>query len=284
MGTGWKHEELETYLANRPITKTRFVVQWPKGPLYTLVGVLDAIEPEDFLLCPADYIVPPALVRLLIEARLNSDANVIMAVDSRAGRGTRVFVDDAGAVLSIGKPPSTEYYSYSSAMMILADGDFSRRCRDGITAGFASVREVLSYGLHSGLRIHAVDVSSYDWYDVDTLPALLGVAEHILASPELMPDGVYVLEGDTLESGNRIDLSTGVQLGQAVKIVGPVFIDRGCVIENNSEIGPYVSLGTDTHVLPDTNLEHCITHGMLIPKGHYRNCIFYDGQEIDVER
>ena len=98
-----------------------------------------------------------------------------------------------------------------------------------------------------GESVHTWTVKK-DWFDVDSISTLLQANRFLLTKEKPATVGIYIPEGDTFETGGKLELESGIQIDSGVTIRGPTFIAMDSVVDTDSEIGPYVSMGQGSKV------------------------------------
>ena len=247
IGVGWKEGEVERHFDNHPERDRIDIVHVPKyerGPLQTLVTALDAVSDEQFLVCPADFIVERGIVSLTTSEHVtnNPPRTASIAVDKSSRTGTSVYVKDTGLVAGLGRAVQDCSESGRSSMVLAVNRRFISYCREALGSGERRVVDALNLAISKGEVIRQVDVTGR-WFDVDDIESLLEVTEYLLrvSTPEI--DGsVFVPAGDTMDIGETITLPSGIVLESGVQIIGPSFIAPGCKIGSHCVIGPVVSL------------------------------------------
>lgn len=144
---------------------------WQQGNATSLWAAMQYLEHEPFLLCMADHVVSPALLRLVLERRVPPS---LLAVDfspseRNAEEGTRVQMDGNGVIRALGKN-LTAWQGIDTGVFLL-DPSVVEAMR-----GFMlqprhryDLSDALNHALDAGCPLHACEVSGYFWQDVDTL-------------------------------------------------------------------------------------------------------------------
>jgi NDP-sugar pyrophosphorylase family protein len=99
----------------------------------------------------------------------------------------------------------------------------------------------------SGNSVHTWKVNK-DWFDVDSISNILQANRTLLAKEIPTTNGIYIPDGDTFETGEKLVLDSGIQISSGVTIRGPTIIARDSTVGPNSEIGPHVSIGQGTEI------------------------------------
>ena len=266
IGVGWKGGEVERHFDNHPERDRIEVVHVPeyeRGPLQTLVTALDAVSDEQFLVCPADFIVEARIVSHTMSEHItdNPPRTASIAVDKSNRTGTSVYVTDAGLVAGLGHAVQDCSESGYSAMVLAVNRRFISYCREALGSGERRVVDALNLAISKGEAIRQVDVTGR-WFDVDDIKSLLEVNEYLLrfSTPEI--DGsVFVPAGDTMDIGETIILPSGIVLESGVQIIGPTFIAPGCKVGSHCVIGPVVSLEMKAMVESNSNVRESLLLG-----------------------
>jgi len=89
------------------------------------------------------------------------------------------------------------------------------------------------------------DIITDYWKDTGTPEDILNANKAILENKKPFFEGEkengVVIQGD-------VCIEKGVLIKQNSKIIGPVIIGKNCIIESNTRIGPYTSIGDNTHL------------------------------------
>ncbi len=266
IGVGWKGTEMERHFDNHPERDRIDIVHVPeyeRGPLQTLVTVLDVVRDEQFIVCPADLFVEEGIVSLTMSEHVtdNPPRAASLAVDKSGRVGAPVYVKDAGLVAGVGRAIQGCSESGRSAMVLAVNRCFIDYCREALGSGERRVVDALNLAIGKGEAICQVDVAGR-WFDVDDIASLLEVNEYLLrfSIPEIN-GSVFVPAGDTMDIGETITLPSGIVLESGVQIIGPSFIAPGCKVGSHCVIGPVVSLEMKTMVKSNSNVRESLLLG-----------------------
>ena len=273
IGVGWKGTEMERHFDNHPERNRIDIVHVPeyeRGPLQTLVTALDAVDDEQFIVCPADLFVEGGIVSLTMSEHVtdNPPRTASIAVDKSGKTGTPVYVKDTGLVAGLGRAVQDCSESGRSAMVLAVNRRFISYCREALGSGERRVVDALNLAISKGEAIRQIDVTGR-WFDVDDVESLLEVNEYLLRVSTLEIDGsVFIPAGDTMDIGETITLPSGIVLESGVQIIGPSFIAPGCTVDSHCVIGPGVSLEMKAMVKSNSNVrESLLLGGAQVRKG-----------------
>ncbi|MHA2426127.1 MAG: hypothetical protein ACXAEF_15170, partial [Candidatus Thorarchaeota archaeon] len=73
--------------------------------------------------------------------------------------------------------------------------------------------------------------------------------------------GIYIPEGDVIETGEKLSLASGITLDKGVTIRGPSSIANDSKIGQNSEIGPFASLSQGIEIQRDCFISDAVLFG-----------------------
>ena len=250
IGIGWKgdsiREYVETHFPNSKISIID-VPYYEIGPLKTLVTSMGTGS-GPILICPGDFVGETGFLQEMIEHYQSvPERQIMLAMDTTKNDGTRFFIDKSGILLDSDKSPSKSLITGRSAMILIAESTFLDLCRKGLEQGKTRILDVLVEFMMRGDSIHTWVVNRV-WFDVDSISEILHANRNLLTKETPATIGVYIPEGDTFETGNRLFLDSGIQIDSGVTIHGPTFIARDTSIDSKSEIGPYVSVGEGTKI------------------------------------
>ena len=185
-----------------------------------------------------------------------------------------------GLISGLGEPVGADQHFGKSAMLVVASSKFLEFCVNGLAEGHRTVASVITDSINHGLEIHPIEVKG-KWFDIDSISELLKANRFFLRNYESdSEDCIYVPENDTMEIGERLELSSGIILQKGVRIIGPTIILQGCEIGENSVIGPYVSLGVNSKVSQGCTIRESIllASSKTSPSVNLSNIVVYDTQ------
>ncbi len=159
--------------------------------------------------------------------------------------GVPVFCDKGNLIDVIEKPenpPSdfavTGIYLYGPKVFFKAFDNIEKSLR-----GEYEISSIHSHFLKNDHKVGYKEITGW-WKDT-------GLANDLLLANRLLLDkmewGSERSEKDDEASVEKIKIGAGCQVGDNVKLVGPVIIAENCVLEN-CEIGPYVTIGSGTEI------------------------------------
>ncbi|ADK15712.1 MULTISPECIES: sugar phosphate nucleotidyltransferase [Clostridium] len=107
--------------------------------------------------------------------------------------------------------------------------------------------------LNKSYKMAAYKYTDY-WIDIGTIKKYIKAHVDILYSNcnKLMKTK------NLTNKSNIIFKNKSVKIHPSVKIIGPVFIGQDCIIEANSQIGPYVVLGNNCHIGSSCNVSKSV--------------------------
>jgi NDP-sugar pyrophosphorylase family protein len=275
VGVGWMGDMIKNHL--EAAIESRYVQvvevpEWKHGPLQTLVSSSKTLSDIPFIVCPADLIVSPENVRRLIDAHTSAKgANVLtLSVDETADDGTHVQLTEDGRLIRIGSSSEAVTNLARSAVLMAVNWTFLQYCSKALGENATKVADAVNLALESGETAGTIHVDAGSWRDLDDIDAYIEANRELLeAMPQDVSGGLYLHPRDTLEIGNLLKSESGPTIGAGTQIMGPVFIARNVEIGSDCQIGPNVSLGTDT-VLAD----QCIV----------RDCMLFGGVRLPTRR
>lgn len=158
--------------------------QYHRGNAVSVLAAREAVGDSPFILSMADHMPSPEIVCGLAERKCGGESGNALAVDFNPAprhveEGTRVSVDEAGRIVSIGKQLQT-WNGIDCGVFRFTPDIF-----DAVAATLAEdeSRDELSQAvtgmIRSGRPLHAHDVSGGFWFDVDTWDDLEAVREII---------------------------------------------------------------------------------------------------------
>jgi NDP-sugar pyrophosphorylase family protein len=287
IGVGWHCELIEKHLLELPFSDRIRVVsalEYERGPLATLVSVLDAAAPERFLLCPADLVVDTGIVSQVISAHNKRIADQIMTVgvDMMAQRGTLVHIGKNGSVAGFDQNVMDYYDTGRSVMMSVLEGTLHEQLSQALEDGHETVSSAVNQMISEGAEVMPVPVSGY-WSDIDSITDVLETNRHLLRNTKASPEGgLFVRAGDTIDGDYNDDPAFQTLIGAGTRIIGPALISSDSAIESGCLVGPSVSLGDRTTVKDDCHIDNAVLFGeALVSRGtRVRSAIIYDRMQL----
>ena len=250
IGLGWKgpliREFVQSYFPDSSITLID-VPDYEIGPLETLVATAGDVK-EPTIICPVDFVAEKGFFQGIIDAHLANPGRLLtIAIDRSRGKGTNLTLNEDGTLLGIEDTGLGNANTGRSAMVLIVEPDFIKACRTGRAQGLTRVREVIANILSQSESIHTRTVST-PWFDLDTISDILVANRDLLSKYTSETSGIYVPEGDVIETGEKLILDSGISLEAGVTIRGPTVIAGSCSIGSESVIGPFVSMSQGTEV------------------------------------
>ncbi|MHA1769384.1 MAG: NTP transferase domain-containing protein [Candidatus Thorarchaeota archaeon] len=279
VAVGWLGERVKTaiedlHIPDVTITEVR---DYEEGPLHTLAGALELTESSQFTVMPVDAWMAPVDLRGL---SMSADSDLTLAVDTRQDCGYPVYIDEKQNIISLGTEVSDRAERGSSAMAFRAGDTFRQKIYDSLGAGENHILPVIS-----GLKRDGGAVRCYlmqeAWFDIDDIPHVLKTNGYVLSHFfSNRRDGIMVPPNDVLETGDEVEVSTGIVLEESVHLKGPVFLAEECRISEGCRIGPNVSLGNGTVVGPQSSIQDSIIFGRSLVEGGLaiQSRIMYDSK------
>lgn len=268
VGLGWLKEEVKDMLSSIDVPAEVTMVDvhdYQRGPLETLVATSNQLQSEEFLVTPVDALVSPDDVAGLMVAH---GEVFTLATDFATSSGSRVFTDDSGTLVGIGKSIKPYSREGGSAMMFMAKAEFLDYCRSALDGGHSRVLDVMNQALQRGVRARAYPMVQR-WFDVDTILDLIQVNSYLLSESLRGPsDHIFVPTGDVMEIGEELRTRTGIHLNRGTHLYGPMLLAPGCVVGADAKIGPDVFLDENTRVGSGCHLKRLVASGeSTIPDG-----------------
>lgn len=261
VGLGWKREYVRSLISEEMRHHSTNLVDVPNyahGPLETLIKTSAETKSERLLVGPADALLAPSDIAGLVSSH---DAELTLAVDCNSDEGTIVYLDDDGYLAGIGSPMRSHSSMCRSAMLLVAEPQFLKRCRAAAASGESHIVPVINEMAQEGslVRIHRIRGKSLD---VDHIEDIIKANSHLLrTSKPYFQGSIFIPEGDTMEIGDSIVTDGGMALAKGVHLCGPSLLSSGCRLENGVEIGPDAYLGPNTAVGRDSRLVRTVSFG-----------------------
>ncbi len=253
IGLGWKGPLVRDYVQSHFPESSINLINVPDyeiGPLETLVAAAGDVN-EPTIICPVDLVAERGFFQEIVDAHISSSGRLLtIAIDLSRGKGTNLTINEDGTLLGIEDTGMDNATPGRSAMVLIVEPDFIKACRTGRAQGLTSVREVIANALLQGEPIHTRTVST-PWFDLDTISDILDANRVLLSKYTSETRGIYIPEGDVIETGEKLVLNSGISIEPGVTIRGPSIIAGGCTIGSESEIGPFVSMGQGAEVQED---------------------------------
>ncbi|MHA1906178.1 MAG: NTP transferase domain-containing protein [Candidatus Thorarchaeota archaeon] len=272
IGVGWNSSVIRDYVETHFPDSHINIINVPDyeiGPLETLVTAVGDVN-EPTIICPVDFVAETGFFQEMINTHLSESGRILtIAMDTSKGKGTALSATDSGKLLGINDNHLESAITGQSAMVLIAEPSFIDACRSGRDHGRTRVKEIISDTLTKGDTIQTWNVDKI-WFDLDMISDVLQ-ANRTLLSKEI-PDirGIYVPEGDTIETGEKLSLDSGIQLDKGVTICGPSTIASNSIIGPDSEIGPFVSVGQGIEVQGGCFISDAILFGRTIVSSNTR--------------
>ena len=250
IGLGWKGPLVREFVQSHFPDSSINLIDAPDyeiGPLETLVVAAGDVKGPT-IICPVDFVAEKGFFQEIVDAHKSSSGRLLtIAIDGSRGKGTNLTINEDGTLLGIGDTGMDNANTGRSAMVLIVEPDFIKACRTGRAQGLTRVREVIANVLLQGEPIHTRTVST-PWFDLDTISDILDANRALLSKYTSETRGIYIPEGDVIETGEKLTLNSGISLEAGVTIRGPSVIAGGCSIGSESVIGPYVSMSQGTEV------------------------------------
>jgi mannose-1-phosphate guanylyltransferase len=176
-------------------------------------------------------------------------ATMVLREDPQAEQWSPVEVDATGRVVSLrGQRTGLTPVGPISALMFTGIHLLEPALLDRLPEGVSDViGDAYVPALLAGQRIHSLTMNGY-FAEHSTPERYLEGNLALLARPELVPHPPGALVG--------VDPSARVAAG--ARIVGPVRIGAGAVVEDGATVGPLVSLGAGARVRPGAVIERSV--------------------------
>nr|MDO8135794.1 NDP-sugar synthase [Candidatus Njordarchaeum guaymaensis] len=229
--------------------------KYDAGPLYSLLASEKLVN-DDFLLAPVDLMLKHQIISKLLQSHTQrGTVNIaISELSSQGHQGTRVAYykglrSNGGPVLQFLEPEMIREKNRNSVKTILGSAIGVIICpREVFKYGHIAARNGSSRVIDALNRYIAdrgegryMKVSSKDyWFDVDTIQTLLEANSFILKNSMVDEETGRFFAANTesqFENKPRSDYDSF-----SARVLGPSIIGRGCVIGEESRIGPYVSI------------------------------------------
>jgi NDP-sugar pyrophosphorylase family protein len=266
VGCGWLADEIIAQIgkieSDNSISCVR-VPNYQRGPLQTLVTLLEMVEDDTFLACPADYLVDSSLVSsFLTMCGQMKEASLCLAVDMERNTGAKVYIREDKSLFHIGNlsqlPNDSLQVIGRSAMLLAGSTETKVEFQRLLEGGMSSVRAALNEIASTRSVIYPVPVHGF-WKDIDDANDVLSVTAKIIDEADSGSDAILVKSGDTIEFGESLTLPSGIAVEDNVQLIGPVFIESSG-IGSGSIIGPNVSIGKGTIVPSDCHIDDSILY------------------------
>jgi NDP-sugar pyrophosphorylase family protein len=286
VAVGWKGLMIEEFVSKCDIdVKLVQVPDYEIGPLKTFLAAIETFD-GDFLLSPVDALIEPGtLIGIISQNKeIATPDDVVLAVGSTSKTGTPVELDDMDRITAIGFAEPDETKTTRSAMILLANTKIKELCKSSLNKGKNLVVHVLEKIIADYGSIHSFQVVQ-PWFDVDTLPDILAVNQHLLHRGGFQEtDSVFVPQGDTIEVGDALSLKS-ITIGKGTLLQGPVLIGSNCSIGEHCRIGPNVTISSNCLLS-----EHCEASDAVIfgeaeipPRSRIYNSIIYRSNQYNAE-
>ncbi|NHJ12502.1 MAG: NDP-sugar synthase [Candidatus Thorarchaeota archaeon] len=270
VGCGWLADEIIDLIGEMESDNSLSYARVPNyqtGPLQTLVTLLEMVEEDTFLACPADYLVDSSLVSSFLSmSRQMKEASLCLAVDTEVGTGSNVYVREDKSLFHIGDqgqlPNDSLQVMGRSAMLLSGKTETKVEFRKLLEGGMSSVRAALNEIASTRSDVYPVPVHGF-WKDIDNANDVISVIAKVIDETEPRSDAILVKSGDVIEFGDSLTLASGITIGGNVHLIGPTFIEES-KIGSGSTIGPNVSIGKGTIVPSDCYIDNSILY--LHPK------------------
>ncbi len=287
VGVGWLAEQIETHLKDFRFEKkihVAHVENYEIGPLRTFATTLQRCSASRLLVCPGDLLADAEVITSFLESEKKARALVNIAIDTAASRGTKIYGDDDGKVVSFTSSDAGRYLG-RSAMLLGVDMEFLDYVLDCLQRGHTTVVHAIEHAISQGEEVQGVPIQG-DWFDIDGPTPLLRCMKHLLDITKTAERAdIFLTRGDVFEVGQHIEFPSGTVIEKDVTLKGPLYIGKRCHISTGSRIGPYVDLEDDTRLGSDVRLTECLAFNNAdVGDGTHREQAIICGKEAIRDR
>lgn len=227
--------------------------EYIKGPIFSFLSTIDELPEEDFILCPADCLVSPYTIKKLLERAKNKTPLVVC---TQAKKGSTVYIGDNIELKGIVTPVKKWKRTAKSMGIMYATSKFLEYVEKAVKKGKTKITDAVNIAIKEGMEIKTICVRDKNWFDVDNVSTLLEANKHYLKN--------------VLHIDRRWNVPD-------VKIIPPVLLGDEVFIQENCEIGPYVSIGKKVQIGAKCKLKNTIVlkKSKIPPETLLFNGVFY---------
>lgn len=227
--------------------------QYTKGPIFSFLSTINELLGEDFILCPADCLVSPHTIKKLLEDAKNKTTLVAC---EHTKKGASIFIGNDLEVKGLITPVKKWTRTAKSMGIMYVTSEFLKYVEKAVEKGKTKITDAINIAIKEGMEIKAIYVRDQNWFDIDNISILLEANKHYL------------------EKLLHIDRKWGIP---DVKIFHPVLLGDEVHIEENCEIGPYVSIDKKVQIGEKCKLKNAIVlkESKIPPRSILFDGIFY---------
>lgn len=222
----------------------------PQGIAHVVKCAEDFIGDDPFMFFLSDNIILGNLPEMVSQFEKDKlDCVLAFARVSDARQFGVPYFDESGKLIDVKEKPSDPPHNLAQTGIYLYGPKVFFEVFDKIEKsprGEYEISDIHSYFLKNNYKVGHKEISGY-WKDT-------GRAEDLLMANKLlldqMIDSNFTQQGQissSVQIEGKVKIGMSSQIGDNVKIVGPVIIAENCFLEN-CEVGPYVTLGTGSDI------------------------------------
>ncbi|MHA1278036.1 MAG: sugar phosphate nucleotidyltransferase [Candidatus Helarchaeota archaeon] len=218
--------------------------EFKKGPIYSLAACIDIIRDEAFILLPADFIFDPSVLSEFIQRtkKHNLALTYTKRVEERPYTAIRLSNDlIRPRVLEIVAKQTDEKYQGNQLLPILICRiNFKSYIEKSVDLGYTQVIDAVNLYIQQDNKVIGVQSHQGYWFDLDTIKDVLAANRYLL---------------DQLQSE---ELHVNTHTFSDCNLFQPIIIGENCSLQKSCSIGPYVSIGNDTLIRENAQIQNSI--------------------------
>lgn len=243
-----------------------FAKNYEKGPIHSFKACMNELHDDDFALLPGDLLLSPSILSDVLEN--SQDQKLFLSFDNQRvnSTSTSVYLAKGNGIRKVLGITKSEFGAESEVKsllpLLICRTDFKDYIERALDLKMSRVVDAVQLYLEQRESVTACMVKGNYWFELDTISEFLSANSFILNN--FLENSWNLSEGS-----NRI--STELTLR------APVLVGRDCQIESNCILGPNVSVGDNTIIERNVQVQNAIIcPSSRVPVGaDINNAIFF---------